>query len=172
LKGIAMTRKILGILVFILTACQAVTLDSQVVPVFQKYKELNIQFLQANSANAKTEREKVETYMYREYTEALNLLEAKYCSEPNENVLDEFISVLIATSNSAYETPSYVLGKLYICQPNLVVNKIHALTPEDKRYIVQTLDWGFQNATYQHEDEIQNYTELLNQLKSLKAEVE
>jgi hypothetical protein len=166
-----MTRRILGILLFILTACQAVTLNSQVVPVFQKYKELNTQFLQANNANSKTEREKVEAYMYHEYTDALNLLEEKYCSEPDDNVLEEFISVLTATSNSAYETPSLVLGKLYICQPDLVVNKIHALNPEDKRYIVQTLDWGFQNTTYQREDEIQNYMELLNRLKSLKDEV-
>jgi hypothetical protein len=39
--------KTLGILFFIFTACQAVTLNSQVIPTFHKYKELNSQFIKS-----------------------------------------------------------------------------------------------------------------------------
>lgn len=166
-----MPRIILVVLVIVLTACQAVTLNSQVAPVFKKYTELNAQFLEADNTNGKTERQQVEAYMYHEYRDALNLLETQYCSKPDKNALNAFISVLVATSNSAYETPSLVLGKLYICQPDSIIKKIHTLPPKEKKYLVQALDWGFQNATYQHESEIENYLELSNRLTSLKAEV-
>ena len=166
-----MSRIFLIVLVFVLTACQAVTLNSQVAPVFKKYTELNAQFLEAVNSNGKTERKRVEAYMYHEYTDALNLLETKYCIAPDQNALDSFISVLTATSNSAYETPSFVLGKLYICQPDLIINKIYTLNVKEKNHIVQMLDWGFQNVTYKHEDEIENFLELSKRLKSLKATI-
>lgn len=160
------------LIVFVLTACQAVTLNSQVAPIFKKYIELNAQFLKAVKTNEETERKRVEAYMYHEYTDALSLLETKYCLTPDQNALDAFILVLTATPNSAYETPSLVLGKLYICQPDLIINRIHTLPPKEKKYIVHTLDWGFQNATYQHKCKIEKYLELSKRLKSLKATVE
>jgi hypothetical protein len=86
--------------------------------------------------------------------------------------LGTFLDVLSATSNSAFETPSFVLGKLYICQPDEIVKMIRTLEPEEKRYIVKTLDWGFQNASYGQQDTIENYPELSKRLQVLKDEVE
>ena len=131
-----MIQNFLGILLILFTTCQAVTLNSQVTPVFEKYKELNMQFFEIADSKGDLQRESVEDYMYNEYREALKLFDVQYCSEPDKNVLDSFISVLIATSNSAYETPSFILGKIYICQPELLVNKINSLNPEDKKQIV------------------------------------
>lgn len=163
--------KILGTLLLLFTACQAVTLNSQVIPVFHKYKELNSQFMKSTEDNQKTQNEKreaVETYMYNEYTKALNILEKKYCLNPNNEVLNEFISVLIATENSAYETPSLVLGEIYICQSNNILENVTSLSEKNKKYIINTLDFGFKSATYNKEKEIKNYIELNNKLNSLK----
>jgi len=165
--------KILGILLLIFTACQAVTLNSQVIPTFHKYKELNSQFIKSTQDNQKEQnkkRELVEAYMYHEYTKALNILEKEYCLNPNKDVLNEFISVLIATKNSAYEAPSLVLGEIYICQPNSVLRNVTSLSKQNKNYIINTLDFGFKSATYNKESKITNYTELNDKLKSLKIE--
>ena len=165
--------KILGILLFVFTACQAVTLNNQVIPIFHKYKELNSRFIKSMQGNQKEQnenREAVETYMYDEYTKALNILEKEYCLNPNEDVLNEFISVLIATKNSAYEVPSLVLGKIYICQPNIVLANITSLSQKNKKYIMDMLYFGFKSATYNKEQETINYIELHDKLKSLNLE--
>ena len=167
-----MVEKLLGVLIFFFATCHALALHSQVTPIFQKYLELNQQFLKADDSGNRAARERLETYMYHEYTKALHLMETTYCSEPDDNALDAFIAVLTATSNSAYEKPSVVLGTLYICQPDMIINKIHTLESEEKRYIVNTLDWGFQNAAYGQENDIDDYAELSKRLKTLKAETE
>lgn len=163
--------KLLGILFIFLTACQATDLNTQVIPIFQKYKELNTEFLASikkNDNKQKVKREEVENYMYKEYTQALNLLEKDYCSNPNEKVLKEFISTLISTSNSAYEEPSFVLGTIYICQPNSIIEHVKALNTVNKKYIVNTLNFGFKSASYKKEKEIKDYTELVSKLSKLK----
>lgn len=164
--------KLLGILFILLTACQAVTLNSQVIPVFQRYKELNTQFLESiknNDNEQEIKRERVENYMYKEYTQALKLLKKDYCSNPNNKVLKEFISTLISTSNSAYEEPSFTLGTIYICQPNLIIENVKALNAVDKKYILKTLNFGFKNASYNQEKEIKAYTKLVSKLDKLKV---
>ncbi len=166
-----MVKKLLGVLIFFLTTCHALTLHNQITPIFQKYLELNRQFLEADGSGNRAERERLETYMYHEYTEALHLMETSYCSEPDNKALDAFIAILTATSNSAYEMPSVVLGTLYICQPDMIINKIHALESEKKRHIINTLEWGLQNAGYDHERELDAYPELLDRLKTLKANI-
>jgi hypothetical protein len=163
--------KLLVILFILLSACQAVTLNSQVIPVFQKYKELNTLFLESikkNNNEQKAKREQVENYMYKEYTHALNLLKKGYCSNPNKKVLKEFISTLISTSNSAYEEPSFTLGIIYICQPNSIIENVKALKIVNKKYIVDTLNFGFKNASYNKEKEIKDYAELVSKLAKLK----
>jgi hypothetical protein len=70
--------------------------------------------------------------MYNEYTKALNILEKEYCLNPNKDVLNEFVSVLLATENSAYEAPSLVLGEIYICQSDSIIKTISSLSEKNK----------------------------------------
>ncbi|WP_324172042.1 hypothetical protein [Sulfurimonas sp.] len=164
--------KLLVILSIFLTACQSVTTSSQIIHVFQRYQELNTQFLESiksNNNEKKVKREQVENYMYKEYTQALNLLEKDYCSSPNEKVLNEFISTLTSTSNSAYEKPSFTLGIIYICQPNSIIENVKALNVVNKKYIVNTLSFGFKNASYNKEHEIKDYAELASKLDKLRV---
>ena len=156
--------KVLVVLIFFFTTCQGETLHSQIAPVFKKYKELNAKFVDTANSDKQVKLKTLEAYMYSEFREALEFLKQRYCLEPDEDALNAFISVLTTTSDSAYETPSFILGEMYICQADLIFNKVHSLKKEEKKYIVETLDWGFQNVTYKKENKIDNYKELFHLL--------
>lgn len=165
-----MFQKFLLVFFLFFTSCHAETLNQQVIPIFHKYQALNAEYLDSNNSNYKESLKKVETYMYHEYTDALKLLEQNYCSHPDKTLLHEFVLVLIANSNSTYEYPHYVLGELYICQPELVIEQINSLNPKEKKYMFNSLYWGFKNVTYEKENEIKNFTELSDKLDGLKAQ--
>ena len=103
------------------------------------------------------------------YIPALRSLEKKFCSDPNVDVLDEFIATLIHTSNSASEYPSYVFARLFSCNPDLIENRIGLLNSNDKNSILVTLDWGFKNITYKKEGVFPNFNSLQSRLIALKG---
>lgn len=165
--------KFFGILLIVFSACQSTTSEPQVIPVFDKYMELDAQAdrVKYGTSNYIKTQNILLNYQFGEYTKALTLFSKDYCAKPNKKVLDKFIEILIATEGSAFETPSTTLGEIYVCQSKSIIDKIKDLNKKEQQYIINSLDFGFKNVVYKKENSIKNYKKLYNQLKNLKKKI-
>ncbi len=130
--------------VFMFTACfsQPEVYDREILPVFKKYNELNQKFLKtvdSDPVNHKKAREEVESYTMKEYNVALKLFEKEYCKNPQADVLDEFVAVLLSSTNSASELPAYALGVVYKCQQAQVMPKIDSMDKQQRQTLIKIL---------------------------------
>ena len=98
-----------------------------------------------------------------EVPKILNALPEEYCSEPQMDLLKEFMRTLIGVRD---EYPSYVFGELYACDPDRIIKEIMSLPSEDRRTMYYNLDWGFKNIAYKVES-LPNYSELVDKLENL-----
>ena len=161
--------KLLGI-ILILSACQNTTLKQQVIPVFNKYIELDAQADQTKygTLHYTKAHNVLMNYRFGEYTKALTLFSKSYCVKANKKVLDKFIEVLIATKGSVYEPRTNILGKVYACHPQPIINAINNLKRKERLDIVSDLENGLKHEVYIQDGKIKNYKQLYDQLINLR----
>ncbi len=139
--------------------------------VFIEHRKLNNHFLASVKSNNledhKVQRSKLKVHSESAYMPTLKSLEKKFCLNPQIDVLDEFIATLVNTTNSANEYPSFVFASLFACEPELIVNKVNVLIPDDKKTVLASLKWGFKNITYKQQDKFANYQVLLDKLNTI-----
>jgi hypothetical protein len=142
--------------------------STRAISVFQEFRKLNDEvrasFLSGDSAVLSEKGKLLETQK-TEFTKILKSLPGEYCADPQIDLLREFIKTLIGTTD---EYPTYVFAELYACDPEKITEEILSLAPEDKRKIVENLDWGFKIMTYKLES-LPNYKELIKKLNNLKS---
>lgn len=63
-------------------------------------------------------RNKLETYAEGPLHDALNYGKILICEHKDKDVLNGFLHVIIATSNSSSEEPLWILGEIFICKLN------------------------------------------------------
>lgn len=96
---------------------------------------------------------------------ALLKIEKLVCENNDSALFDCFIEMVLITKGSANEVPSEVLGGIFICQPEFVEKR---LTEKYKdRFLLNLLEFGFGNRTYDRKKEIANYAALEERLKRL-----
>ncbi|MGB1318459.1 MAG: hypothetical protein ACPG5W_09645 [Flavobacteriales bacterium] len=89
---------------------------------------------------------------------ALKVLENIVCTENDTALFDLLVDLIKKTSgSSAHEMSDWVLGNIFICQTDLVVERF-------PMSYYDHLEWGFQNVTY----EKTGFEELEKTLKKLK----
>lgn len=98
------------------------------------------------------------------YTPLLPFLSELFCKNMDIKLLNIFLEILIINKMSANELPAWTLGDCYLCHPNLVLNQIDNYLDEDKENLKFLLIFGFENVTWQKEQEIKNYQELKDKL--------
>ena len=96
---------------------------------------------------------------------ALDQLEKIVCAKRDTELLDCFLEMLLDTQGSADETPSDILAAVFICQTDVVEARLAAIGTED--YLIGVLEFGFENTTYNREDEFENYKDLRNRIDKL-----
>lgn len=142
--------------------------SNRAVSVFQEYLKLDQEsrtaFMSGDN-NFQKEKGELLTTKKDEFTNILRSLPGEYCSNPQIDLLREFIKILI---NITDEYPTYVFAELYACDPDRVAKEILSLAPEDQRTIIENLDYGFKNITYKIET-LPNYKELKKKLENLKS---
>ncbi|MFC0875772.1 hypothetical protein ACE01N_04215 [Saccharicrinis sp. FJH2] len=90
----------------------------------------------------------------------------KIICENNDTILfDCFLEMILKTKDSANETPSNILGGIFICNPGLVKNRLTEKYKDE--FLINLLEFGFNNRTYDRKEEIKNYAELEKQLNQL-----
>lgn len=119
--------------------------DTTVLRIFRRYEALNNQFLGSAGQIGQQRRRELEDYAEGPYTEALTAATRLVCAEANRHIVEAFFQVLNATTNSAYEEPSWVLGRMFACQPKLVSAAFRALRPAQRRQTYELLYFGFGN---------------------------
>lgn len=95
------------------------------------------------------------------YHPVLDLLVSYLCRNGDKKILDLYFQLLTILSGSPDEALRNPLGYLYLCIPDMILNKIDSLNNDNLK---NELDFGFQVATWGRKDEIENYDELKKKL--------
>ncbi len=96
---------------------------------------------------------------------AILKIENLICEAIDEELFDQFLEMILKTKDSADETPSEVLGGIFICQAAFVEKRL-AEKYKDK-FLINMLEFGFRNRTYNKKEEIQDFAELEKILKRI-----
>lgn len=163
------TRVLISILFisFILTIlqglCCADERRDEIIKIINQTEQLNDAFLKTVGQNDfekyQTARKNVEEYDEEYYEPILSEIEKLVCEKNDVKLLNRFLELLLKTSNSASESPSWTLGNIYLCHPELTLSSIKKF--QNNPILVNELEFGFKNVTYQKESQIKNY-KLLN----------
>lgn len=149
--------------------------DDEAILVLQQHRKLNNEFLatvgSGHIEEQRLKRRALADHRENEYTGILRVLAERFCSSPRDEVLRELVATVVNTSNSAYEYPSFVLARIFACEPDRVTEEILALKPEEQKSAVDDLDWGFQNITYGKSDTFADYDNLSGRLHQIKREI-
>ena len=98
---------------------------------------------------------------------ALDKVQRLVCQNNDGELFDCFINTILDSKGSANETPSHVLGRIFICQPHLVVNRLKECYNDV--FLVNSLDFGFKSITYKRETQFKNFKSLEKQLENIKG---
>ena len=60
----------------------------------------------------------------------------------------EFFKLLISYENSADERLSYALGKVFLHNPDLIIETFDKFKKSEQQYLYKTLEWGWRNVIY------------------------
>ena len=79
--------------------------------------------------------------------------------------LIRFFDIMNLETGSADETPAWALGYIFLCESNFT---IQMMENNYSKILLDNLEFGILNVTYQKENEIENFEDLKNKLDSLK----
>ena len=133
--------------------------------VFKTFIALNDNFLQSIPKNSPTNhfnkeyRLKVEEFSEDKLNPILSDAQKIICRNNDSKLLAELFKVQIISKNSANELPAYYLGKIFLFNPELFESVYNNLENDDKLIILDFLEFGFENVTYE-------YGALIKKLKS------
>lgn len=96
---------------------------------------------------------------------ALSALEKIVCEKNDKELFEHFLDMVIASAASANETPGDVLGGIFICRTALVESALKGKYQDPD--LIEALNFGFANRTFDARDRPANYNELKRRLKAI-----
>lgn len=96
---------------------------------------------------------------------ALAKLETIICEKNDKELFHYFLDMILATSGSANETPADVLGGIFICKTDLVIAELKGNYKFES--LIEDLNFGFGNRTFDVNDRPSNYKELKLRIKEI-----
>lgn len=90
-------------------------------------------------------------YMENNLIPIFPLVREQICLHHNDEVFEELMKIMINTSNSAEEELSRILGEVYICRPDFVVDFVSKQKEYD--YLMREVDFGFLNFKHSNYDQ-------------------
>jgi len=110
-----------------------------------------------------------EDYHERRFNPILDIFTKYTCKNKDISLLNEFLEILILEHNSADEAPPATLGKIYLCQPDMIIN---VLNKKKSRILVDKLEFGFLAEIYNRKDSIKSYEVLKTRINNLKEKLQ
>ena len=174
------SRLMLTLLPLVLWLCfasNALAADSArdgILNMFREYEALNADFLSSvgheKGKSGKTYaalRKEVEAYAEGPFETALTAAQTQVCKFKDPEIVGALIQVILATTNSASESPYTVLGHMFACQSDLVAKTFKALPPQEQQALYSDFEFGFENAVYREPKDNERILELRRKLQSL-----
>jgi hypothetical protein len=96
---------------------------------------------------------------------ALFKLEKIVCANNDRELFEHFLDMVVASTGSANETPSDVLGGIFICRTTLVELELKGKYKNSG--LIEELSFGFANRTFDAKERTSNYNELKLCLKKI-----
>lgn len=128
---------------------------TSVLETFSAYEALNAEFVSSVAAGhgpgGKTSgvlRKEAEAFAEGPFTKSLAVAKRLVCERKDAEVVAALFRVTSATSNSASEEPAWALGRMFVCQPNLVATEFKALPPHMQPPLYNALEFGFENVVF------------------------
>lgn len=128
---------------------------TKVLETFSEYEELNADFVSSVATGHGSSgkpygvlRKEVEAFSAGPFVQSLESAERLVCERKDAEVVAALFRVTSATSNSASEEPTWTLGRMFVCQPNLVVTEFKALLPHMQPLLYDALELGFENIVF------------------------
>ncbi len=147
----------------------------RILETFKKYEALNADFLySAEHGKGKSGkpyailRKEVEAYAEGPFEVALNSAQTQVCKSKDIEIISALFQVMLATSNSASESPMTTLGYMFVCQPDLVAKSFRVLPFSEQQTLFSDLEFGFENAAYKGPKDDTRVPELRRKLQALK----
>jgi hypothetical protein len=147
----------------------------RILRTFREYEALNADFLSSvGHGRGKSGkpfailRQEVEAYSEGPFETALAAGQTQVCDFKDAEVITALLRVILATSNSASESPAWTLGNIFICQSDLVSKSFKALTLANQEALFPTLEFGFENAVYKEPKDDKRVMELREKLQALR----
>ena len=96
---------------------------------------------------------------------AILKVEKLTCENNDSELFDCFLEMILKTKGSANETPADILGGVFIYKPEFVEKRVTEKYKDE--FLINILEFGFGNRTYDKKEEIKNYAELEKRLNRL-----
>jgi hypothetical protein len=112
---------------------------------------------------------KLEKYNDTKYDPILQVIPEYFCSTNDIEIIDKFFATMWADKGSANEMPSFSIGDCFICNPDLVTERLVKIKDkEQKDMILDHIEWGLMNHFEVDEDgnsDSKEYNELIERIK-------
>jgi hypothetical protein len=146
----------------------------RILRTFREYESLNNDFLSSvehgkgkSGKSYSVLRQEVEAHSEGQFEIALSAAQTQVCKFKDTEVIRALFCVILATSNSANESPAGTLGSMFVCQPDLVAKNFRALTLVKQQVLFSTIEFGFENAVYEEPKDSRRVLELRRKLQAL-----
>jgi hypothetical protein len=146
-----------------------------ILETFRRYEALNADFLYSvahhKGRTGKTYAEldnEVDAYADGPFDSALESAQVQVCTFKDAEIVRALFRVILATSNSASESPNWTLGYMFVCQPDVVAKSFMALPPAKQQALFSDLEFGFENAVYERPKDDNRVLELRRKLQALE----
>lgn len=136
-----------------------------IVATFEHYKSLSSGYQSHPTSQRLHE---VESYAEGPFFTALQAAEASECAKPDAKLIRALFDVVLATQESADESPASTLGSVYMCQPELVRKEFMALKPAQQKPLYGILEFGFENVAEDKPKHSARIAALRQQLRALE----
>jgi len=136
-----------------------------IVQILNRQKILADNFQNGRKSRDQTAIEELELYNDVKYSPILDILPKYFCSTSDIEILQLFFSTMCADRGSADETPSFAIGKCFVCKTDVVIEQLKKIkNVEQKELILDAIEWGLLNYFNIDEDEKSDNKEF-NKLK-------
>jgi hypothetical protein len=117
----------------------------------------------------RTSVKELENYNDTKYDPILQVIPEYFCSTNDAEIIDKFFATMWSDKGSANEMPSFSIGDCFICNAELVIERLDKITDnEQKKLIIGHIEWGLMNQFDVDEEgnsEGIKYNELIEKLK-------
>jgi len=139
--------------------------------IFNEYETINILFVNCineGTSECEEKREQLESFVENKLNPILAKVSELICCNKDKELLNYYMSVINKTENVSNEQQYNLIGEIFICQPDLLLENIKK--ESDVGFWIKSLEFGFYNVASEIIN-IKRFNELVAKLEDFKNEL-